>query len=517
MKKYLSIISTVIIAFFLWGCAASKQDKRQEDNAEIKKQKYNVLFVAVDDLNDWVGVLDGHPQVQTPNIDKFCKEGSVIFKNAVCAGPTCGPSRSALLSGFLPSTTGVYDNGTNMRWSKQVQENATLPEYFSKNGYKTLSRGKIFHKHFTSGGIDEGQWAFDEHVEKGNPTKVQNKQLYSELKNMINGEVIGEQAKKRAGGHISWGPTKEPFEETMDYRTADWAKQQLDKTYDQPFFMAVGFTRPHLPWFAPQEFFDKYDVEKIIPSKVLENDLEDIVNKNNKPMFKASDEYKWIKKNGLEKEVTRAYLANISYVDACLGVVFDALEKSQHAENTIVVLWGDHGYHIGEKMRFKKHTLWAEVTKVPFIVRMPDTKGQTYCSRPVSLIDIYPTLVELCDLPKKELDGRDFSPLLKNPQQNWAYPGVTVAKNGVSIMTEEWHYIKHNRNTTELYDIINDPMEWNNLANNPKHSSTIDELKKWIPKDRVSPLKSQGDRKNDRKKKYLNIELKATRNLTKLK
>lgn len=517
MKNIIAIASFLLLGIVIWSCGTTKNTEEIVTQSQIDKKNYNVLFVAVDDLNDWVGVLGGHSQIQTPNIDKFCKDGSVIFKNAVCAGPTCGPSRSAMLSGFLPSTTGIYDNGTNMRLSKQVQENATLPEYFSKNGYYTLSRGKIFHKHFTPGGVDEGQWAFDEHVSKGKPTSVNKDHLYSQLLNMIDGEVVGERAKKGKSGHISWGPTNETLEETMDYKTATWAKEQLRKSFDQPFFMAVGLTRPHLPWFAPQEFFDIYDVENIEASKVLDNDLEDIININGKEMFKASDEYKWIIKNTLEKEVTRAYMANISYVDACLGVIFDALAESKHADNTIVVLWGDHGYHVGEKMRFKKHTLWAEVTKVPFIVRMPDTKEQTYCSRPVSLIDIYPTLVELCDLPKKELDGRDFSPLLENPKQEWAYPGVTVAKHGVSVMTEEWHYISHNKNASELYDIINDPMEWTNLANDLNYSKTVADLKRWLPKNRIKPIKATGDRKKDKKKKFLNEEIKATRVLSKLK
>lgn len=496
----------------LWSCKTTKSSSTKKS-----QESPNVLFIAVDDLNDWVGVLDGHPQVLTPNINRFCKDGSVIFRNAVCAAPVCGPSRSALLSGFMPNHTGVYDNATNMLWSHQVQENATLPEYFSKNGYYSLSRGKIFHKHFTERGVDEGQWAFDELVDKGIPTKVQNKHLFSELRNMIDGEVIGEQAKKGAAGHISWGPTKETMEETMDYKTAEWARQQLGKPFDKPFFMAVGFTRPHLPWFAPQEFFDKYDLDTLETPEILEGDLSDIVNAKGVQMFKASNEYKWIKKNGLEKEVTRAYLANITYVDSCLGVVFNALENSEHAKNTIVVLWGDHGYHIGEKLRFKKNTLWAEAVNMPFIVRLPDTKGQNYSSRTVSLIDIYPTLVALCGLPEKELDGRDFSRLLEFPEENWDYPGITIGKRGTSIITEKWHYIEHLNKVTELYDIENDPMEWSNLSKDPLHAQTVAELKKWIPENRMKPLKMRGDRATDKKKKYLNMELKEKRDLTKLK
>ena len=513
MNSKYNLAILLVSVLFLSACKTT-----QESSSQSKQQPPNVLFIAVDDLKDWVGVLEGHPQVQTPNIDKFCKDGSIIFKNAVCAAPMCGPSRSALLSGYMPTTTGIYDNGTNMLWSSMVQENATLPEYFSKNGYHTLSTGKIFHKHYTEHGRDEGHWAIDEHQEKIPPTKVKHKQLYSHLKNIVNGEVMGEPFQKKPAGHISWGPTKETFEETMDYVSADWAKQQLQRDFDKPFFMAVGFTRPHLPWFAPQEFYDKYDLETIQVPPILEGDLDDIVNKKGQPIFKASDEYKWIKKNGLEKEVTRAYLANVTYVDACLGVLFDAFENSKYAENTIVVLWSDHGYHVGEKMRFKKNTFWKEVTTMPFMVRMPDTKGMTYSDRTVSLLDLSPPLIELCGLPKKELDGHDFSPLLKNPNQKWQYPGITSTKSGTSVITEDWHFVQHKRGAMELYDLKNDPNEWNNLANDAKYAEKVAELKAWLPANPVKPLPKQGNKeKNKKNKKLMDMTIKATRDLNALK
>ena len=512
MKKYLSIGCLLIAGLFLWSCNTTKPTI-----AKKNQQPPNVLFIAVDDLKDWVGVLEGHPQVQTPNIDKFCKKGSIIFRNATCAAPMCGPSRSALLSGFMPNNTGVYDNGTNMLWSSIVQENATLPEYFSKNGYHTLSTGKIFHKHFTENGLDEGHWAFHEHQEKIAPTKVKQKQYTSHLKNKINGKVVGKPAKKQASGHISWGPTKETFEETMDYVSADWASKQLQRDFDKPFFMAVGFTRPHLPWFAPQEFFDKYDLETVQVPAILEDDLEDIVDKKGKPIFKVTAEYEWIKKNGLEQEVTQAYLANVTYVDACLGVLFDAFENSEYRDNTIIILWSDHGYHVGEKMRFKKNTFWEETVNMPFFVRMPDTKGMTFSDRTVNLIDIYPTLIELCGLPKKELDGHDFSPLLKNPNQQWDYPGITVTKSGTSVFTEDWHLIQHKRGATELYDLKNDPNEWKNLAV-AKHADKITELSAWLPTNPAKPLKKKGDRTKYKKNaKILDMTIKATRDLSKLK
>ncbi|MBB6463519.1 sulfatase-like hydrolase/transferase [Flammeovirga kamogawensis] len=462
-----------------------------------EEQQLNVLFIAIDDINDWIGPLGGNPQAITPNIDKFCNEGAVIFNNAVCAAPICGPSRSAILSGFMPNKTGVYGNSTNMIYSKIVKENATLPEYFSNNGYYTLSNGKIFHKHATEYGVDFGHWAFDEHArarrymkDSPNPNT-----LYSAKNGCINGEKKEEY---KANAKLSWGPTKKTFEETVDYKVANWTKKQLEKNFDTPFFMAVGLIKPHLPWFVPKDFFEMYAVDSIQPPKVNTNDLNDILNPDGSLLHQPSKEYKWIKKHGLEKEATRAYLANISYADACLGVIFDALEKSKYANNTIVVIWGDHGWHLGEKQRYLKSTLWNEVTKTPFIVRMPNMKTPVYCSRTVSLIDIFPTLNNLCNLPIKEnLDGHDFSSLLLDPTAKWDYPGVTISATGTSVTDETWHYIHNLSGAEELYNLKDDPLEWTNLINDPKYKAIIESLKKWVPSGRiVAPKKRYKKPKN---------------------
>ena len=197
-----------------------------------------------------------------------------------------------------------------------------------------------------------------------------------------------------------------------------------------------------------------------------------------------------------------------------MGLLFEALAASQYAENTIVVLWSDHGFHLGEKLRFGKATLWAESVKVPFIVRTPDMTKQRYCSRTVSLIDIYPTLIDLCALPKKELDGHNFSSLLENPENEWPYPGITMlqANRKTSVMTEDWHYIQLRPHVHELYDLKNDPMEWHNLANDPKHGSRITEFEKWIPKERLKALEIRGDVVQYKKQaKALDSTIKATR------
>jgi arylsulfatase A-like enzyme len=495
----------IILLIFFVGCNFYAQERP------------NVLFIAIDDINDWVEPLNGNKQALTPNMDSFTKNGAMVFNNAVCAAPICGPSRSAMLSGFMPNRSGIYGNSSNMIYSDLVKENATLPEYFSKYGYHTLSNGKIFHKHAAEHGVDFGHWAFDEHARarRYNKDVPDKKFLTSSKSGFINGER-SERFKSKAS-KLSWGPTVDTFEETVDYKVADWAKNQLEKDFDKPFFMAVGFIKPHLPWFVPKEFFDKYKLEDIKAPMVNEDDLKDILDPDGKQIHKPSGEYKWIKQHGLEKEATRAYLANISYVDACLGVILDALEKSRHADNTIVVIWGDHGWHLGEKLRYLKNTLWAEAVKPPLFVRLPGMNKTLYCERPVSLIDVYPTLVSFCNLPKKKnIDGHDFSSLLENPKTTWEYPGITVSTEGTSVLTEEWHYISNLSGAEELYDVSKDSMEWHNLISNSRYQDIVENLKKWVPKTRTKAKKIHFDKPPNYVDADADITIKSSRNINML-
>ncbi|WP_303317251.1 sulfatase [Flavivirga abyssicola] len=482
-----------------------------------QQEKPNVLFIAIDDINDWVAPLGGNKQAITPNMDRFVDNGAVIFKNNVCAAPVCGPSRSAILSGFYPSTSGIYNNGQNLIYSDVVKANATLPEYFSKNGYHTMANGKIFHKHATANGVDFGAWAFDEFARARRYNKdAAKKKFYTASKaGVIHGEHNPGFIDKKS--KLSWGPTKDAFEETVDYKVADWARTQLSKDFDKPFFMAVGFIKPHLPWFVPQEYFDMYDVDAIEDIITKEDDLEDIVKPNGKPLFKPTGEYNWIRKHNLGKEATRAYLANISYVDACLGIVMDALEKSGHADDTIVVLWGDHGWHLGEKLRYLKSTLWLEVVKTPLFVKLPEMDQAVYCEKTVSLLDLYPTLVNLCNLPKKaNIEGHDFSALLKNVDSDWERPGITVSNEGTSVLTEKWHYINYVSGAEEFYDVTNDSMEWNNLIHESEYRQEIKKLKKWIPKKRVAPKKERYKKPSNYVDADQDTTIKKTRDFNKL-
>ncbi len=458
-----------------------------------KEVRPNIIFIAIDDINDWVGPMSGNKQAITPNMDKFVQNGAMVFKNAVTAAPICGPSRSAILSGFLPSTSGVYGNAHNMLYSDIIKNNPTLPEYFSLNGYHTLSNGKIFHKHGTENGLtDFGAWAYDEfaRARRYNKDVVNKKYVTSSKAGMINGVKKPEYQDKKS--KLSWGATEDTFEETVDYAVADWAKKQLNREFDKPFFMSVGFIKPHLPWFVPQEFFEMYKLDDIEDILIKEDDLDDIVSVSNKNMFEPSNEYKWIKKHNLAKEATRAYLASISFVDKCLGLVLDALEKSNYADNTIVVIWGDHGWHLGEKLRYLKNTLWSEAIKTPLFVKLPSMKNAMYSDQTVSLIDLYPTLINLANLPQKEnLDGHNFSELLRAPSANWEYPGVTVSVNGTSVLTNDFHFIQYLDGGEELYEVKKDPMEWNNLIYDAKYQNIIENLRKYIPKTRKEPSKER--------------------------
>ena len=471
-----------------------------------QKRPPNVIMIAIDDLNDWVGSFGGNPQTRTPNLDKLCQQGAITFQNAYCAGPVSCPSRSALLSGFMPSRSGVYGNTQNMRRSPLVQTHATLPEYFAKNGYDTISRGKIFHKHATAQGFDEGQWAFTNWVKTeggGGNNSGDEKSLFSRIKGIYGGKKddpwkdddrpSARDSDGEENVDFTWGPTREPKESMQDYKTAKWAAGVLSKTHDKPFFLAVGISKPHLPWFVPQEYFDRHPLDTIkIPAYHLD-DLDDILTPDGKKKFFPSADFRWVtsekgRKENLFKRAVQAYLAAASFADDCVGVIMDALEKSPDRDNTIVIVFGDHGWHLGEKLRFRKSTLWQEATRLPLIIRTPGyTQSRTDCNRIVNLIDLYPTLIELCGLPvKPEIDGRSIVPLLRDPTQAWDYPSVTVNgfKNACA-RDERWYFIRYADRTEELYDMKADPMQWTNLARSkdPEALAAKAKLAKALPRE----------------------------------
>ncbi len=491
---------------------------------------YNILMIAIDDLNDWVGAFGGAPQAKsaTPRMDKFAEGGSVVFQQANCAGPVCCPSRSGLLSGFMPNRTGIYGNSQEMLDSKLVQTHYTLPEYFSKHGYRTLSTGKIFH-----GGM--AAWPFDEWFPKqgGSGSIVDPEHLTSRSKNLIDGKPAAFPASKddgsekgdgEGGTEFSWGPTKGPKEQSKDWKAADWAVAQLAKPSEKPFFLALGISKPHLPWYVPQEYFDRHPLESIKLPEFKLDDLGDIVDAKGKAKFSPSADFRWVQQDkNLHKRAVQAYLAPSSHADDCVGRVLDALEKSPAKDNTIVVIWGDHGWHLGEKLRFRKATLWAESTRLPLIIRLPGMTARQDCPRVVNLIDLYPTLIDLCGLPgKPEIDGRRIAPLLRDPKMAWPYPSITVNGEGnASVRDERWYFIRYKEGTEEFYDMEKDPMQWTNLvtSKDPVISSQRSRMAASLPASFaptvVGPKKSKGDK--EEKDEEPDPTIKAKRLATQLK
>ncbi|VGO13325.1 Choline-sulfatase [Pontiella desulfatans] len=436
----------------------------------------NVLMIAVDDLNDWVGFLGGHPQAKTPNMDRLAAQG-MVFENAQCAASVCNPSRAATMSGIAPYVSGVYGNGDFMRDSAVLKNAVTLPRYFSNHGYTSMVRGKIFH-HPSGDWADPQSWdIFSDPRTDKRPVPIGQTTDMSPYKDM----KVSNQLAVGGGVPIGWKGTMEPKETTADYQNALWAAQWLTDSAKQetpqPFFLACGIFRPHLPWNVPLEYYARFELDKTRLPPIKDDDLADI------PGQSPSKEYTYALENGLREEAAWAYLANCAYADDCVGVILDALEKSPYRDNTIVVLWGDHGWHLGEKQRYKKFTLWEESARMPFLIKVPGmTPGRTVC--PVGLIDLYPTLVELCGLPEKDgLSGRSIVPVLENPVAEWAHPAITTMGAGNhSLRTERWRYIVRQGGPEELYDHNNDPQEWTNLANNPEFAEVKARLKTFVPK-----------------------------------
>ncbi|MHC4675314.1 MAG: sulfatase [Planctomycetota bacterium] len=449
IKIYISIIILVLLT---GGCS-------QIQGWQHKADRPNVLFIAVDDLNDWVAVMGGHPEVNTPHIDRLARRG-VLFTRAYCSAPACNPSRASLLTGLRPSTTGVYLNPHI--WRKAVPEAVTLPQHFMAHGYYVVGGGKIFHSNYH----DPPSWHeyFKDPRQVHPPNRPSHGIMSFRLMN-------------------DWGPVDVPDEAMSDMKIAQWAVGQLNKKHDKPLFLAVGFNRPHVPWYAPRKYFDLYPLATITMPTVKENDLDDLP-KTAKGWAAPWKYHQKIIQAGRWRQAVQAYLASISFVDVCVGRLIDALDKSPYAKNTIVVLWSDHGYHLGEKSHWGKFALWEKATRNPMIMVVPGlTKPKQQCHRPVSLLDIYPTLIELCKLePKKELEGVSLAGLLKNPDGKRGRPVITTHGRGHhAVRTDRWRYIRYSNRLEELYDHTKDPMEWTNLADKPEHADIKLQLAKHLP------------------------------------
>jgi arylsulfatase A-like enzyme len=428
----------------------------------------NVLFIAIDDLNDWIGVLGGHPQARTPNIDKLAERG-VLFSNCHCAAPACNPSRAALMTGIRPSTSGVYHNP--QPWRQAMPTAVTLSQHFMQHGYVALGAGKIYHGSYP----DPASW--DEYYPTKNKTRPNDP---SPPNRPLNG------IPKTA--HFDWGPVAVEDEEMADHQVVDWVIDQLGETHSKPFFLACGIYRPHLPWYVPPKYFEQFPLSEIQLPTTLATDLEDIPPHGRKVAKPAGDHRKVLQYGQWERAV-QGYLASIAFADAQVGRLTAALDASQHAKNTIVVLWTDHGWHLGEKQHWRKFALWERATKTPLIFVVPGlTESRQRCDRPVNLLDIYPTLVDVCNLPPRgELEGVSLKPLLADVNEEWQRPSITThGKNNHAVRSDRYRYIRYEDGTEELYDHQTDPHEWKNLAADSAMADVKSKLAAWLPSKNVA-------------------------------
>ncbi|MBO94797.1 MAG: choline-sulfatase [Opitutales bacterium] len=435
--------------------------------------KPNILFIAIDDQNDWIGYLGGHPMVKTPHIDKLAARGTA-FTNAHCQSPLCNPSRTSLMTGLRPTSTGIYGLAPWIRTLPEFKNHVTLPQYLKQHGgYKSYSTGKIYH-----GG--NGRRKTDKEFDVLGPPSS-----------------VGARPKQKLittpfGNHklVDWGTFPHKDEDKGDWKVASWAVEQLDAKPQEPFFLSVGFFLPHVPCYATQKWFDLYPDDDSVLPKIRRGD------RNDTPRFSwylhwylPEVRLKFLEEANQWRNIVRSYLACTSFVDSQVGRVLGALKRNNLEKDTIVVLWSDHGWHLGEKLITGKNTLWDDGARVPLIFAGPGVKPRQLCGKPAELLDIYPTLLELCGLPEnKKLEGHSLLPQLKDASAPRKWPAITTHNHdNHGVRSEHWSFIQYADGSQELYDMRKDPHEWNNLAKNPKYAEVIKEHQSFLPKENRKP------------------------------
>ena len=460
-----------------------------------RPSKPNVLFIAIDDLNDWVSPLGGHPQAITPNFERLAARG-VTFKNAHCASPVCHPSRLSVWTGIRPCRSEIYGNDDSatepMSWKNHpVYQNATtMSQHFRDNGYRAVGGGKLYHtlQWIDSNVVDRDGWDdYFPSVTQPIPTwaRPTQEQLDANDEGLIGERPLDSWSKSAKISHelpaegvegsramFGWQALDVPDEITSDQQVVDWAKTELSRHHDDPFFLACGLFRPHIPWEVPREWFDLYPLDEIQLPEHMEDDLLDTF------VHSRRDWHQWVQQNDQWKRAVQGYLASISYMDHQVGRLLDALEESTHADNTYVMLWSDHGMHIGEKDNWEKFTLWEESTHVPMMLSGPGIEPGQVCTQPASLLDMYPTLCELAgiDAPAgHQLDGVSMVPAINvsEPPERFA---VTNYIMGHAIRSQRYRYIWYHNGVRELYDHDTDSGEYENLAYDPAYR----EVREWL-------------------------------------
>jgi arylsulfatase A-like enzyme len=472
----------------------------------------NVLLIAVDDLNDWVGCLGGHPQARTPNIDRLAQRG-VLFANAHCASPACNPSRAAIFSGMMPWKTGVWSN-TSKKLFQQDPDATVIPRAFSDAGYVTLGTGKLMHSSGAANRVmfeqhfdveqrwspftrKQARYAEHEFDSKGtnNPRHVVRIDGREPTVLPLNRMPSDRRPDTPDGESFDWGPLEVPDSAMGDAQIVDWAMEKLNADYGKPFFLGVGFYRPHIPLWVPREYFCRFQDKTIALPPFLESDLDDLSPTGRRWALEAvtAGLHSTVVEHDQWEEAVKAYLACTTFVDAQIGRLVDALDNGRYGSNTVIVLWSDHGWHLGEKQHWGKWTGWERSTRVPLVIVPPKDGAATYehlgqtCDEPVSLIDVYPTLTDLCQVQAPaSLDGQSLVPLLRDPRSRTDRTVLTSFDLGnVALRSSRWRYIRYADGAEELYDVVSDPNEWTNLSNEPDQRSVLKGFRSSIPKEAI--------------------------------
>ncbi|MEX2370772.1 MAG: sulfatase [Bacteroidales bacterium] len=475
--KRLVLYMPAIVSFAILGCS------RDQGPAKVPDQP-NIVFFVLDDLNDWINPL-GYHQAITPNLDRLAESG-VMFTNAHAPGVYCAPSRTAIFSGLQATTTGCYQNEV---FFYDYRELVSLQMAFQQGGYNTWGAGKIFHhrggyvdlrgwneffarsEEIRESGYETGSWGSDVPLPDPYP--------YSPYYRNTDKEFKG-------APFLEWGPIADSLEDKMiAVQRTRWVCDLLQQPHEKPFFIALGLYTPHFPNYAPQKYFDMYDLSQIQVPYLKKDDLDDLPEGIRKRMINRRRMHQeTLESIDAVKEAVRAYLAAVTYADAMLGRILDALEENGHSENTIVIMWSDHGYHHGEKGQWGKHTLWRQTTRVPLIFSGANLPENKRINATVGLIDLYPTLIELCNLPGQHaMDGVSLLPFLRDPEsatdRNLFIP--SHERESYTVVNENWRYIYYKDGTEELYNIREDQDEWYNLAEDEIYRPVIDGLKQTVP------------------------------------
>lgn len=454
------LIGTAVIAGAAMGAAA----------------KPDILFIAIDDMNDWIGCLGGHPQSKTPNLDRLAARGT-LFTNAHCAAPACNPSRAALMSGLRPFTSGVFQNGSPA--GAMLRDTLPLNRFMLQQGYLVLGGGKIYHGTNPESSGDVSFWS-DYWRRESDPHPP----------------VKSVSGLNRS--HFDWGPLDCADEEMGDYKLVSWAAEMLHQNHDKPLFLAVGFVKPHLPWYVPQKYFDRYPLETVQLPAVKEDDLDDVPPAG-VVMAKPDGDHKAVVDGAQWSHAVRGYLATLAFVDDQIGRLMEAVDSSGRAKDLVIVLWSDHGWHLGEKQHWRKFALWERATKAPMMVVAPGlTKPGARCEAPVDFMSIYPTVADLAGLPiPPHVEGPSLRPLLADPDADWPHLSLcTHIRGNHAVRDRHWRYIRYADGSEELYDHRTDPNEWANLASDPKFNDVKARLAAPMPADEApdtAGVKKGGD------------------------